>query len=134
ARQAARRGEEELRGRLGAQDPPLQHVLLAERHARPEEGLLFERSLGGARLQRVGHDAVSLDERPQHAMGAERAEATEERVDRPRPLREPALPLGVMQPHLLAELLAEGVLLGEEELELEEVAEAYRLVPKLGSR
>src|SRR5207249_6065504 len=76
----------------------------------------------------------SLDERPQHAMGAERAEATEERVDRPRPLREPALPLGVMQPHLLAELLAEGLLLGEEELELEQVPEPHRLVPELGGR
>src|SRR5439155_20067019 len=58
--------------------------------------------------------------------------ATEERLDRLRPLSEPALPLGVMQPYLLAELLAEGVLLGEEELELEEVAETYRLVPELG--
>ena len=87
-RQADRGREEHLRDRLGAPDAPLQLVLLAEAEALGEERGLVEGRGRVAPLEAVGDDAVGLEERPQHAVRAERPEcAHQRRGSRPRPRR-----------------------------------------------
>src|SRR5581483_5348174 len=61
-----------------------------------------------------------------------RLEATDERLDRLRAFRDARLPFGIVERDLRPQLLTKDVLLGEEELELQEVAEPERLAPELG--
>jgi len=58
-------------------------------------------------------------------------EAPDERLDRGRPRGELGLPSRVVERDLGAQLVPEDVLVGEEELELEEIAEPHRFVPEL---
>ena len=113
-----------------AADAALQAVLLAEGQAGREEGGLVDRRRRVVALERVADHAVGLEKRTQDAVGAERLEAAHDGADRLAALRQRVLPGRVVQRHFVAQLAAEGVAVGEEELELEQVAQAQRLVPE----
>src|SRR6185503_20003093 len=124
--------ENYLRDRLSAADTPLQSILLSEAETTGKENgrldLLFRRGED----EQVADDAIGLEEGAQHAMRAERAKAPQHAADRLRSLGDPRLPVRLVHRNLFAQLGAVLVLFGEEELELEEVAQPHRRAPELG--
>ena len=89
----SRRLEQHLRDRGRAVHAPLQVILAAEPQALRSEARSSNRPRGIAPLEVVAHDLVGLEEGPQDAVRAERAEAAQQLLDRLARRRELALPV-----------------------------------------
>ena len=125
-----RRREQRLRDRLRALHPLLTPVLLADREALRDEGLLvLDRGDRRLALQHARDDEVGLDERPQHAEREERLELLEQLVG-VHTLDELVLPCRQSLVEVGAERLPERLALLEEEVELQQVAQPVGLVPE----
>src|SRR5262249_11103455 len=133
AGQPKRRLEQHAGNRLGALDAALQLVLLAERQAASEEGRLVERRVPRRARKRVTDDLICLEKRAQHAAGVEGWGGPGADARAGRSLVEALAPVGRVQPDLGEQLHAEALALGEEELELEQIAQRERLLPAEGS-
>ena len=87
-----------------------------------------------APLERVADDAVRLEERPQDAVRVERPQRAQQGArSRPRPRRAAPPTAASCSASSWRISPRNSVLLREEELELEEVAQPHRLVPELAA-
>ena len=99
----------------------LEQHLLADPVALVEQGALLDRPAGADGREPVGDHQLGVEERAQHAVGHQHARAPQRggRVGGP----------GGDQRELVAQLGLERVAVGEEELELEQVADPLGLGP-----
>ena len=111
-------------------DALLEQVLTAEAQASAQESPLVEGFLGLLGGESIRDDPVALQEGAQDAVGEEGATALDhlERVE--LELLDPLLPAAVIQLEEGSDLAAELLLLGEEELEFQQVAQSHHLGPE----
>src|SRR5207247_2693505 len=110
--------EQHLRDRFRAVDAVLELILPSEPEAGIEEAALVDHRVRRRLCEAVGHDAIGLEERTQHAVRAERARALDQLVCAVGAARELLLPIRIALRELAPQLAAERVAVREEELEL----------------
>src|SRR5262249_40664865 len=107
----------------------LQHVLPSDRAALGKQ-LAFVDNAGVVRREGVSDHSVGLEKRAQNAVRTKRPKALEHRNRRFAPARQRRTPVRLLQRELALDLGAKLALVLEEELELEQIAQTQRFVPK----
>ena len=108
----------------------LKLVLLAQSKAVRDESTLVEWLAGRKLLEVVAHDPVALEKWAQDPVSGEWADAANQLGGPGLAFRETTLPLAVVEAELVQYFAVMDLLLGEEELEFEQVAEPGDLGPE----